>query len=221
MLNRFKSAAGPGLLLVVAGLLGACENGAGVDAGLTSRASVSFAATGTDGLFGRQPVENPITIGTHTIHVTRVELTLSELEFEGDSTETEIKGSTSVILLPVDGRLVTPVTARVAPGTYTELEMKVQSVRVQGTFDGESFDVSLVIDEDLEKELRPPIQVVENGEVNVTVALVVSNWFRADGGAALDPRVVTEAVKSKLKSNIKASFDAFHDDDRDCEEDED
>ena len=48
------------------------------------------------------------------------ELQLSELEVEGDdSSKLEMRGSLIQVALPVNGTVVTPITATLAPGTYT------------------------------------------------------------------------------------------------------
>lgn len=192
----------------------ACDDQTGVNAG--ARASLSFAATGGSTLLGDPtPPQNPVTVAGHVIAISRVELRLSELELEGeDSAEMEMRGSQILVALPMNGSVVTPINATVAAGTYTELEMKVQSVRIQGTFDGQPFDVTVAIDEDLETDIRPPLVVTETTQANLTVAVQVTNWFRHSDGSAINLLNLTAEGRSRLESNINASFDAFEDDDR-------
>jgi hypothetical protein len=116
--------------------------------------------------------------------------------------------------LPVNGSVVTPITTQVIPGTYTELEMKVNTVRVQGTYDGQPFDVTVTVNEDLETDIRPPLVVTETSPANLTVAVDISHWFMASDGGAIDLLNLSAAGSSRLASNIKISFDAFEDDDR-------
>ena len=170
-----------------------CDDQVGPDGGAS--ASLSFAATGGTTLLGSQtPPENPTTIGGHVIAITSAELRLSELEIEGGSAEMELKGERVLVALPMHGSVVTPINAPVPPGTYTELEMKVQSVRIQGTFDGQPFDVTVAINEDLETEIRPPLVVTETSPANLTVAVQTSNWFRNSDGSAIDLRALTAAT---------------------------
>src|SRR5687767_5357550 len=107
--------------------LAACEDQVGLDA--NTNASLSFAANGGSTLLGDpMPPQNPMTVSGHVIAITRVELRLSELELEGgDSAEMEMRGAQILVALPMNGSVVTPINATVAAGTYTELEMKVQS----------------------------------------------------------------------------------------------
>lgn len=191
----------------------ACEDQTGVEGGVAT--SLSFAATGGTTLLGGQTApQNPVTVGGHVIAVSSIEMRLSELELEGDSIEIEMKRSQVLVALPVNGTVVTPVTATVLPGVYTELEMRVQTVRIQGTFDGQPFDVTVPIDEDLKTDIRPPLVVTETTSANLTVAVQMSNWFRNSDGSAIDLRNITLDSRSRLKNNINASFDAYEDDDR-------
>ena len=202
------------MAIAAAGLsTAACDDQTGVDLG--GSASLSFAATGGSTLLGDPtPPQNPVTVGGHVIAVSSVELALSELEIEGDNAEMEMKGGQVLVALPVNGTVVTPITASVAPGTYTELEMKVRTVRIRGTFDGQPFDVTVAVDEDLETDIRPPLVVTETTPANLTVAIQISNWFRNGDGTAIDLLNPSTTDRSRLKSNINASFDAFEDDDR-------
>ena len=205
-----------GLVAIAAAALSmaACDEQTGVDLG--GSASLSFAATGGSTLLGNPtPPQNPVTVAGHVIAVSRVELQLSELEIEGaDSAEMEMKGGPLLVALPVNGNVVTPVTATVAPGTYTELEMKVNTVRIQGTYDGQPFDVTVAVNEDLETDIRPPLVVTETTQANLTVSIQISNWFRNNDGSAIDLLNLNTTARERLKSNINASFDAFEDDDR-------
>ena len=141
-----------------------------------------------------------------------IDLSLRELEIEGfNNAETEIKGGTMLVALPVNGSLVTPISATVAPGIYHKLELKVQTVRIRGTFDGQAFDVTVGVDEDLEMSINPPLEVTELSQANLTVAVQITNWFRAGDGGALDVRNLSTTARSRLISNIEASFDAFDD----------
>lgn len=201
------------ITLLAAGLaMAGCEEQLGVEAG--AQTSVSFAATGGNTLLGDPtPPQNPVTIDGHVIAVTSVELNLEELEVEGDSIKIELRRGGLQVALPMNGTVVTTVTTPVLPGTYDEVEMDVRTVRIQGTFDSQPFDVTVRVDEELEIDIRPPLVVTETSPANVTVTLNVSNWFRADDGGAIDLLNLSTTGRARLAANIAASFDAFDDDD--------
>jgi hypothetical protein len=213
VLNRFAAVT---ILLGAAFGAAACDDQTGLDANLNAQASLSFAATGGSTLQGdTTPPQNPVTIDGHVIQVTNIELRLSELEIEGrDDAKMEMRGGIIVVALPVDGSLVTPISATVAAGTYDELELEVRTVRVQGTFDGQPFDVTVNVDEELETAIDPPLVVTETGQANLTVAIRVNRWFRNGDGTSIDLLNLTTLGRSRLANNIEASFDAFDDDDR-------
>jgi hypothetical protein len=157
---------------------------------------------------------DPITIGGRTIDLTSIELSLSKIEVEGDDdVKTEIRGTTVVVAVPTNGQLVTPITATLAAGIYTELELKVQTVRIRGTIDGSPFDVSVLVDDELETDIVPPLVVAQGTTANLTVSLDVSNWFRRPDGSAIDLAHLNATLQGQLRSNIVASFEAFEDDD--------
>jgi hypothetical protein len=212
VLNKFAAVAVLGAALGMS----ACEEGIGLDANLNAQASLSFAATGGSTLFGDPtPPQNPITVSGHVISISRVELRLSELEIEGsDDSKMEMRGGQIVVALPMNGSVVTPVNATVAAGTYDEVELDVQTVRIQGTFDGQPFDITVAVDEELETAIRPVLVVSETSQANLTVAIQVASWFRNSDGSAIDLLNLSTTGRSRLASNIESSFDAFADHDR-------
>ena len=201
-------------VLALGGVLGACDmiTSAGVD----GNASVSFAARGAQGLLGSSAPDDTMRIGSHVVVLSSVEMRVSKIELKGENDlESEMKGGTTVIALPVNGSVVTPITASVFAGTYDEFEMEVSTVRLRGAFDRAPFDVTIAVNNELEMDLQPPIVATENGNVNVTVSISFANWFRNFDGSAIDPRTLTDILRARLASNIRASFQVFEDDDRD------
>ncbi|MGQ0562365.1 MAG: hypothetical protein ACT443_10880 [Gemmatimonadota bacterium] len=218
-MNRFTTAVLAGALAVTAA---ACDDDS---AGLTGSAStsVSFMAVGDPGLLGNQTnPENPMTIGAHTIVVSSVELNLSEIEVEGedDDVKTEIRGGTILVALPIDGRLVTPINVTLAAGTFDEIEMDVASARIRGSFDGQPFDITVNVDEELEQAITPPLVVEAGGTANLTIAIAIESWFRNPNGTAIDLLNLNATARAQLSENIEASFDAFDDHDRDGDDDD-
>lgn len=145
--------------------------------------------------------------------------------------------------LPLDGSVAQVVASEVPPDTYDELEFEVHkpdddspadlqflqqhpgfkdvSIRVEGSFDGESFVFLQDLNEEREFDLIPPLVVEEGfGTVNLTLELDVSSWFRTSGFLLIDPRTANkgEVNEDLVEENIKASIRAFPDLDRDGRE---
>ena len=219
MSKRIEQTAAAVLVFALAGGVAACDGmlGAGVD----GNASLSFAADRSASSAPSSSASNDtIRSGAHTIVVSRAELRVEEIELKGEhGLESEMKSGTTVVALPMNGSVVTPVTANVAAGSYNEFEMKVRTVRVQGTFDGSPFDETVTVNDDLELDLNPPIVAAEDGSANVTVTISIANWFRSSDGGLIDLRALTDILRLRLAANIKASFEAFEDHDRDGHDD--
>lgn len=94
------------------------------------------------------------------------------------------------------------------------------SIKVQGTFNDSAFTFESDLDVEQELELLPSLMVTEGATVNVTVRVDVGTWFRLSGGSLIDPATANKGGpnESQVKQNIKDSFHAFEDDDRDGDE---
>lgn len=143
---------------------------------------------------------------------------------------------------------VTAILTEIPPGLYDEIEFEVHkadsndpadaaflssnpsfagiSMTVTGTWDDGSggdpqpYTYTSDLDEDQERELDPPL-TAEGVANNVTFQVDVSRWFRNAAGALIDPRTANKGQpnESIVKDNIKASIEAFEDDDEDGQED--
>lgn len=109
-----------------------------------------------------------------------------------------------------------------APGDYTRLKIRVhpdattqKSVVIDGTFNGSAFSFSSSLDEDQERE--GTFTIAPGGTANITLSFDTSRWFSDGQGGALDPS--NAANQSQIESNIKASLEAFEDDDSDGSDD--
>lgn len=167
-----------------------------------------------------------------------------EVNHEDDCEELEL--APSVIDLPVDAAVVSKLTVTIPEGSYSSLEAKLRpvradndrgrgssafltanpdlagvSVRVTGTFNGKPFTYTGVPRVKLEREFDPPLAVGAD-PVNLTVQVDVSNWFRSQG-ALIDPATANAGGPNaeKVANNIKSSFRAFRDDDRNGHDDDD
>jgi hypothetical protein len=98
------------------------------------------------------------------------------------------------------------------------------SVRVTGTYDpgngagAQPFDVFFDASSKLDLDFSPPLEITDPpGPVNVTVTIDAANWFRSANGTPLDPRTVSANpfLLAHVIQNIRRSFHAFKDHDRD------
>ena len=165
----------------------------------------------------------------------------------GDDDCEEFEFGPVLLELPLNGEVERLVAIQIDSGTYDEIEFDIhkvsnddaedaafrqahphmagQSIRVEGTFNGEAFVYETDLDEEQEYDLVPPL-VIDSLPVatNVTVRIDISTWFRDGGGSLVDPTSANkgEVNEGLVKENIKNSIDAFEDEDEDGDdEDED
>jgi hypothetical protein len=97
------------------------------------------------------------------------------------------------------------------------------SVRVKGTYDGRAFTYVGAAEAQLETAFSPALTIDATGSAtsNVTVNVDLSSWFRTSSGALVDPASANAggANSDLVADNIKRSFRAFRDDDRDGSDD--
>jgi hypothetical protein len=148
--------------------------------------------------------------------------------------------STGMMLvdLPLNGQVSTEITIAPDSGTYDEIDFEIEkpesggdddaflaqhpdfdgvSIRVEGTFNGEPFVYESDLDIEQENEINPPLVITDTSVgTNVTLTVDLAAWFR-DGAALVDPRTANEGGEntSLVEENIKNSFKAFEDEDRD------
>ena len=139
--------------------------------------------------------------------------------------------------LPLTTGIATPINVAVPSGTYREIDLKLHkpgddardvafkaanpafadiSVRVEGTFNGRAFVFTSRVNEKLEIEFNPPL-VVDAAGGNVTVQIDPASWFRSATSAVIDPATANPggANENTVRDNIRISFRALDDDDRD------
>lgn len=165
---------------------------------------------------------------------------------EDDESECpEVKLGPMLVDLPVDASTKGVLAVSLPAGTYTELETRIDavssesdgdnatasaflaanpqfrgvSVRVEGTYNGQPFVYTSAVESELELEFNPP--VVIDAANNVTVHVDLASWFRRADGTSIDPRTATAGSTNRqvVDENIKRSFHAFGDDDRDGRDD--
>jgi len=148
--------------------------------------------------------------------------------------------STGMMLLdlPLNGQVATEITITPDSGTYDEIDFEIEkpesggddeaflaqhpdfdgvSIRVQGTFNGEPFTYESDLDVEQENEIVPPLVITDTSVgTNVTLTVDLSTWFR-NGAVLVDPNTANKGGQNEgvVKENIKTSFKAFEDEDRD------
>lgn len=152
----------------------------------------------------------------------------------------ELERGPILVDLPLTAGTSASIDVAVSEGTYHEIELEVRpvehddarafleaypdfrgvSIRVDGTFDGAPFTYTTALRGEIETEFETPLVVDQSG-MNVTVSVDLARWFRSSTGGLIDPAtaVVGGANELVVASNIRASFDAFEDDDRDGHDD--
>src|SRR5690606_29599448 len=104
----------------------------------------------------------------------------SDSESDSDGNHDEyVSVSGGSFALPVESGVITPISTRLPPGLYDELEIDVTGVRLVGTYNDEAFDVTVPVDVDLEIEVDPPFELVDDETLNLTVQVNVPAWFRS------------------------------------------
>lgn len=152
----------------------------------------------------------------------------------------EIESGPRLVSLPLGGGAATVavVEVPVPAGSYSELELKLRplnpnsgedsrflaahpdfqgiNLRVRGSYDGAAFEYTTSLDDEIEMDFLPALEVGEAG-VNITVNLDVLSWFRGADGELIDPRtaVAGQTNASVVSANIWRSLAVFEDDDHD------
>lgn len=159
----------------------------------------------------------------------------------GDDCE-ELELRPVLVDLPVVPGTSSAVVTVMPAGTYTAMEMKVDavyegeddfaaflaahpgwdgvSVRIEGTYDGQPFVFTSAVEAELHMTFASPVVVDANG-AGITVDVDVLGWFRDDAGNYVNPTTANAGGENQslVQENIKSSFHAFEDDDRDGIED--
>jgi len=135
----------------------------------------------------------------------------------------EMKIGPTTIDLPLDGSLVAVPADAIPAGTFQELELRLAFVRLQGTFDGKAFDVTLSTPVRGDIQFATPLVVTAGTATSITVTVPVATWFTNTDGTLLDPSKLnsTPSLMSQFVGRIGASFHAFEDEDHDGHDDHD
>ena len=178
----------------------------------------------------------------------KIELRRSGVSVSCDSTADEdaceeFTVGPQLVSLPLGTGVTTSLTVPLDSGTYSKIEFKIHkpggdsldqifkaanpdfatiSIRVRGTFNSTAFTYTSALDQEQEYTFVPPLVVdVSGSATNLTIRADVTAWFRnAGAGTLISPTTANTggANEGTVKQNIKSSFRAFHDDDRDGDE---
>lgn len=180
-----------------------------------------------------------VTGGGNTLDLQSADVVFSEVTFEGRDVDTNDNDDSDVdsdsdnpgnakfrsgavtLALPLEGGVVTPFTGEIPLGTYRGIEMDADFIRLRGTYNGQSFDVTVPVNAELELEFDPPIAVTESSDpFNVSVKIDVAAWFKDASGNTIDPRqlATNSTLRAEFRNRVRASFKAFEDSDRDADE---
>ena len=178
------------------------------------------------------------------VTITSAKVVIGKIEFETALRDSmDFKSRTPlVVTLDLTGK-PTPINAVSVPlGTYSEMEFEIKrlratdgqvyldnpdlqnrSISVRGYVDGDTsatFVFTSALEEEQETEFSPPLVVDANSpQTNVMLTLDTTMWFSNGAGNYLDPRIAQN--QQTIERNIKASIQAFEDEDGDGEDDDD
>ncbi|HEY2162907.1 MAG TPA: hypothetical protein VGH04_02905 [Gemmatimonadaceae bacterium] len=133
----------------------------------------------------------------------------------------EMKIGPTTIDLPLDGSVVAVPADAIPAGTFQELELRLAFIRLQGTFDGKAFDVTLSTPVRGDIQFTTPVAVTAGTATSITVTVPVATWFTNADGSLLDPSKLnsTPSLMSQFVGRIATSFHAFEDEDHDGRDD--
>ncbi|MFN8652219.1 MAG: hypothetical protein U0133_09985 [Gemmatimonadales bacterium] len=149
--------------------------------------------------------------------------------------------------VPLDTTVAKGFSVAVDTGTYKQVRIKIHkpeddsadakdaaflaahpefnkvSVRVVGTFNGQAFTYTGALEAKQRMDLVPPLVVADSSQnVDVTIKVDVSSWFANGSGGLVDPASAAKggANENLVRDNIRASFRAFRDENRDGHDDD-
>jgi hypothetical protein len=209
-------------VILVAVLLAACSGGNNFS--LSARTAAQSAGT---------------TASASGIALTRVRLALRRVELRSRTDDLRVKVTLGPVVLDfagadLDGRVRRVLDSRVPATSYDKIEFEIEPLErsvdapgadhllqqrasgiLEGTIDGEPFTFVTRIRAEQEREGK---FTVSESSSNVTLEIDTSGWFVKDG-VRLDPR--DDENRLAIEANLKASIDAFDDDDCDGHRDRD
>lgn len=242
---KVNSPAGVAFASLALALLGCDSTGTGrqpVQISFSTKAPAAAVASASDAQFAITVAEgaNTLVITKAELVLRELELKLSTTSACAtgtveDSCE-EIELGPMKIDLPVTDVVMSPISTQVPAGTYREIEFDIRrpgtdpadvtfvqanpqfnnvSIRVEGTFNGQAFVFTSQLDQEVQIDFNPPVEITD-GNNNVTIAVDLRSWFRNSQGVLINPATANpgQTNESPVTARIKASLRAFEDDDK-------
>jgi hypothetical protein len=178
------------------------------------------------------------------VTITAAKVVLDELEIESTNRDSmDFKSDSAMVVnLNLTGAMTTVGTVTLPFGTYDELDLEIhqleskdgavyianpdlqnRSIYIRGYVGGDTtavFMFTSAIEAEQEQEFSPPLVINNNSPTtNIVLAIDTSVWFSDGAGGYLDPRLSQN--RQAIERNIKASVNAFEDNDDDGETDDD
>lgn len=217
--------------LLVASVAACGGDSTGVNA---SANQISFSAGGSVATGTTQGAVLPLTSNGHTLDLSQITVTVRNVELKReteddcdnsgpgkDETCAELKVGGATVDLPTDGSAVTIPADALPAGTFHELEVHVSSVRLRGTFDSVTFDVTLPLSVKSEIEFEPALVITDGTPTTIALNLPVADWFKNADGSIVNPSDIASSptLLTQLQARISASLRAFEDRDHDGHDD--
>lgn len=195
--------------------------------------TLSFAAENVDTALGKMSAPDAVLIDTAKILITRIKLSGS-----GDSDSNEVEVGPVVVYLDLDGNVNTIAAANIPQGTYDRIKFEIHkpgqneslpdgefrtgpggnerySIIVKGTYNSTPFVYRSTNTMNQSININPPLVIADSvGVANATLVVNVFPWFK-NGINDLDPSDTSAPNVSMIENNIRASFRAFRDRNRD------
>jgi hypothetical protein len=245
MPRHFPTSVGVLATLVLAGCdAGGPSSSAQVNFSVATQPSAADASdtseTYTDG--SNTLVINRVRLVLREIELKRVEAT-SSCDGSGDDSCERLEVGPMLLDLPLGAGVAHSFTVPVAAGSFDEVEFEIHppshddtpdvafvqahpdlagvSVQVDGTFNGVEFSFASDLAAEEEIELSPPLVLTESGTADLTLMVDLGRWFRDGAGLLIDPGTANVGLANEpmVESNIRATLQAFEDENHDGTDD--
>jgi hypothetical protein len=212
-----------------------------------SASTIAGATVGTPEIFTDASdtlVINQVQLVLREIELKRVEATVACGGSDHDGCE-KLELGPILLDLPLGGTggAARTFSVAVAAGSYDEIEFEIHkpsdddasdaafvqahpdfagvSVRVDGTFNGQTFSYTSDLNAEEEIELSPPLVTAESAATDLTLFVDLDRWFRDGAGNLVDPATANVGLTNEVlvESNIRGALQAFEDENHDGTDD--
>jgi hypothetical protein len=175
------------------------------------------------------------------IVISSVRILVARVKFVGaESDSTSFSEGPKVVELDTNLAFARVATSDIPDGTYEKVSFKMHkpnpneftddsdfndgdggrySMVIRGTYDGQDFTFRVAKTMKQDIVFAEPLVIDADNQYNTTLQMNSSGWFNSGKGGMLDPNNAQDA--KAIENNIKASFRAFKDKNRDGQNDDD